>query len=426
MLLNRNIAPEFREISNIEITQAETTILDNGIPLHTLRAGTESVIRLEFIFKAGHWYEAQNGVSYFTTKLLSAGTSNFSSKEIEEQIAQYGAFLDLGTGYDRCSLTVYSLSKYLDKILPLLFEMISESTFPEDEIENLKKISAQNLKVNQKKTSFLASKNFRELLFGKDHPYGRTVDENAIAGVHQDDLKKHYTNRFSYKNCDIFISGNGSEDFHKVINKHLGSQMWGTPEEGEKTHISSPASHQNLLIKNAESVQSSIRMGLPLFPISHPDYFRLNLLIEILGGYFGSRLMRNIREEKGYTYGISAGFHSLKHAGYLAIGTDVNKENTLNTIKEIHKEINILKSELISMEELQNVTNYLTGSFVSSLSTPFGLGDKFKTIYYHSLNYDFYTSYINTLKTITPAMLNETANKYFQNERILEVVAGDK
>ena len=425
-MLDRSVAPEFREIGNIEIIKAESRPLDNGIPFHIIKAGTEPVIRLEIIFKAGHWFEPYNGVSYFTTKLLSAGTSRLSSREIEEQIAFYGSFIDLVTGYDRSTLTIYTLARHLENLLPLIRDLITDSIFPEAELENLKNISSQNLKVNLEKTSFLASKNFRELLFGKEHPYGRIIDEEAIAKVNGKTLISFYKEKFSSANCDIILSGNGEQNFYELINSHLGKTEWGNYKKEEiNFNINTTAAKTHLVSKEG-SVQSSVRMGIPLFPIEHPDYFKMNLLIEIFGGYFGSRLMKNIREEKGYTYGINASFHSLKNAGYLAIGTDVNKENTTNTINEIFKEIKILKSDLISKEELTTVRNYLIGNFVNSLSTPFGLADKFKSIYYHNLDYSFYDKYIASLKTITSAELRETANLYFKEEEFLEVVAGGK
>jgi predicted Zn-dependent peptidase len=163
-----------------------------------------------------------------------------------------------------------------------------------------------------------------------------------------------------------------------------------------------------------------------LFPINHPDYFKLSLLIEIYGGYFGSRLMKNIREEKGFTYGINASFHSLKNAGYLVIGTDVNKENTSNTIGEIFHEMKIMKNELVDKEELTIVKNYLLGSFLSSIATPFGLADRFKTIYFHEMDYNFYDQYIKTIKNTSSEDLIEMAKKYFKEDEMMEVICGGK
>lgn len=425
-MIDRLIAPEFKEITDFNIIKAQTSRLDNGIPFHIVQAGNEPVVRLEVIFNSGHWYEPTNGVSYFTTKLLSAGTSKYSSKQIEAQIAQYGAFLDLVTGHDRCTITIYALSKHLEKILPLLYEMITDPVFPDTEVENLKKISSQNLKVNLKKTSYLATIHFRELMFGKEHPYGRTLNEEAIDRISSGILKKYHKEKFTSKNCEIILAGNGSENFLQLINNYFGSSDWGTFIDTEPNIKNTPLTEKSTLVKIEDSVQSSIRMGIKAITLNHPDYFKLNLLTEIYGGYFGSRLMKNIREEKGYTYGINACLNCLKHEGYLAIGTDVNKENTSNTINEIVKEMNIVKSEPVSTDELKTITNYLLGTFMNSLSTPFGLADKFKTIHFNGLDYSFYDQQTISLKTLTPVDLLETANKYYNESNLLEVVVGDK
>ena len=304
--------------------------------------------------------------------------------------------------------------------------MITSSIFANKEIENLKTITSQNLKINLKKNSFLANKNFRELLFGANHPYGRSIDETAITSINQERLQDFHKERFNYKEVDIIISGNGPEDFYKITNQHFGNSEWGTPNSKLYQHSTNTRENNTLLVSNPESIQSSIRMGCKLVEINHPDYFKLNLLIEILGGYFGSRLMRNIREDKGYTYGINAGFNSHRDCGYMTIGTDVNKENTNNTINEILKEIRILQTEPVNKEELLTVVNYLAGAFVSSLSTPFGLADKFKTIYFHKLGYEFYSNYQTSLKTISPEDLIETARTYLNESKMIEVVSGSK
>jgi predicted Zn-dependent peptidase len=426
MILDRTIPPAFKDIEQISIVHANEITLDNGVKVHTLFAGTEKVVRFELIFKAGHWYEPYNGVSYFTTKLLSAGTKNHSAKEIEEKIAFYGAFLDIITGYDRSSIVIYALSKHLPSLLPLLSEMVKESVFPDEELENLRKISLQHYKVNQQKTSFLASQKFRKSIFGIDHPYSRTIDEEAILKVNKDELINFYNSYFGSSGLDIVVSGNTEEDLIPHINTWFGKETWGLKPRSVDSYILQSSAEKNIVIEKSDSVQSSIRLGKLLFPINHPDYFKLSLLIEIYGGYFGSRLMKNIREEKGFTYGINASFHSLKNAGYLVIGTDVNKENTSNTIGEIFHEMKIMKNELVDKEELTIVKNYLLGSFLSSIATPFGLADRFKTIYFHEMDYNFYDQYIKTIKNTSSEDLIEMAKKYFKEDEMMEVICGGK
>jgi zinc protease len=424
-MLNRTSPPAFKELDVFEIVKAKSSILDNGIPIHLILSGTQPIVKLEIIFRAGTWYEKQSNSSFLSTKMLSGGSSGYSAKEIEEKIALWGAFLELNSGQDKSIFTLYTLSRHLPSLLPVVLNIITESTFPEQELTNLRNITGQNLKINLTKTSYLASSKFKEVLFGADHPYGRSMSEESLSLVKREHLIEFYRNFFTNKNCDIILSGNGPEDFYKLINESLGKVNWGNQVKPEnKGFKSSTTSLKITEIKKEGAVQSSIRMGSKLFTINHPDYFKTHILIEILGGYFGSRLMRNIREEKGYTYGISSSLVCMQHEGYLVIGTDVKKEFASATIKEIYKEISILKNEPVSDFELENVKNYLLGSFLNSLNTPFSLADKFKTIYFNQLDYDFYDLYVRSIKETSSEELVKMANRYFKEEEMKEVIAG--
>jgi zinc protease len=424
-MLNRTSPPAFKELDVFEIVKAKSSFLDNGIPFHQILSGTQPIVKLEIIFRAGAWYEPQNTVSFLTTKMLSAGSSRYSAKEIEERIAFFGAFLELNPGQDKSTFTLYTLSRHLPSLLPIVFNILTESIFPEQELTNLKNITGQNLKINLSKTSYLASSRFKEILFGAGHPYGRSLNEESLAQIKREHLVEYYQTYFNSKNCDIILSGNGPEDFHKLINEYLGQSNWGNQSKPQdKKFEPAKTSSKKTEIKKEGAIQTSIRMGSRLFTIKDPDYFKTYILVEILGGYFGSRLMKNIREEKGFTYGISSSLVCMQHDGYLVIGTDVKKEFTADTVKEIYKEMAILKSEPVSDSELENVKNYLLGSFLNSLNTPFSLADKFKTIYFNQLSYDFYTTYVQSIKEASSKELMELANKYFKEEDVKEVIAG--
>ncbi|HEX8547937.1 MAG TPA: pitrilysin family protein [Cytophagaceae bacterium] len=424
-MLDRSIAPAFKIQDKFELHKPDSAYLDNGIPIHIIRSGTQPLLRIELIFKGGTWHEAGNGHSFFTTKMLSEGTKTHTAKEIEEKIAFFGAFLDLETGADRCTIVLYCLSKYLTALLPLLSEIVKCPTFPEEELSNLKKITRQNLEINFNKTNYLASIHFKALMFGKTHPYGRYLTQESIEAIDRSVLIDHYSEYFSSDRCEILVSGNGPEDFYKSINEFLGNSKWGH-EKDNLVPAHNMATSKNLFEPKEDSLQSSIRVGLPLFKMSDPDYFSSYIYIEILGGYFGSRLMKNIREDKGYTYGIHANFVTLKNAGYLAIGTDVKKEFTANTIEEIHKEINILNTELVEVEELNSVKNYLLGTFINSINTPFAIADKFKTIHFNSLDYSFYDKYIDSILHINSSQIQEVGKRYFNVDKLSEVVIGGR
>jgi zinc protease len=181
---------------------------------------------------------------------------------------------------------------------------------------------------------------------------------------------------------------------------------------------------QNLYLEKADSLQSSLRMGQILFSKKHEDYSALMILNEIFGGYFGSRLMKNIREDKGYTYGIHSQFVTLRDMGYWAVSADVKKEFLQNTFTEIDKEAHILKQDLVSDAELQTVKQYMLGAFAGSLNTPFDVAETFKAIYFLDLNYDFYDKYLDTIRNITPSQIRDIAQKYLHTDNWVRVSVG--
>lgn len=420
-MLDRKIAPPFKRVANIAIPQAKRTCLDNGIPLYYIEAGKQPVVRLEFIFKAGAWYEDSKGASYFAAKMLSEGTQQKSSAQISYEVEKFGAYLELNPTLDYSIVTLECLSKHLNNLLPLLHEILRQPTFPEDELVTLKNIKAQQTRVQNEKSSFLASKKFREAIFGEAHPYGKDLSLEDIDKLTRDDVRSFYDQYYTLP-FEVLISGLPNSGFIADINKIFGQTVL-QKAAADPTYISHPISSPTIIEKEA-NLQSSIRVGKKLLTKDQPDYVKLLIVNEILGGYFGSRLMKNIREDKGYTYGISSALVPLRNDGYFIIGTDVNKENTRNTLQEIYKEIEVLQTTLISDDELNTVRSFMIGSFLSEINTPFALSDKFKGVHLYGLGYDFYDSYLQTVNNITSTEIRDLAQQYLQRDTFSEVIVG--
>jgi predicted Zn-dependent peptidase len=173
-----------------------------------------------------------------------------------------------------------------------------------------------------------------------------------------------------------------------------------------------------------DAVQTSIRIGKKLFTRNHPDYLKFTVLNETLGGYFGSRLMKNIREEKGLTYGISSQIAPMLQEGYFVIGTDVKKELASKALEEIYNELEKLQNEPVGDEELQTVKNYMIGSYSNSITTPFSLANKFKTLHFNGLSYDYYDNYMTAIQKVNAKDLMQMAKKYFDRTSFTEVLVG--
>lgn len=425
MALDRKVAPPAKPIRHVDFMEAETTSLSNGIPVHMIRSGKQPVVGLELVFRhGGIRHERKDGVAYFTVKMLAEGTRTRDSDAISHAIDRYGAFLQLSPGLDFSSADLYMLTKHVHPLLKMLRELITESVFPEKELNKLKNIQQQHLRVNNQKPNVLASKTIKAALFGNSHPYGKSLDEAAIDNIERQDLFGFYGHYLRNK-LEIIISGDVTTEVLQALEENFGDLRLEKPfpAEDELPKVQR-AEEQRIVVEKPGNLQSSIRIASPLFTKDHPDFHKMKVLNTILGGYFGSRLMRNIREEKGLTYGINSGLIALQDAGYFIVGTEVKKENTSQVVDEVYKEMTLLQKEAISDIELNTVKNYMAGRLLSSVDTPFALAEKFKSVHLYGLTYNFYKSYLNTINTITASQLQETARQYLNTTSMQEVVVG--
>lgn len=427
MILDRTIAPPSQTIEQVSIPQAEKVVLDNQVPVYMVKAGEQPVVRLELIFEAGSRYENHTGEAHFTSKMLSGGTSQHTATEISEYFDQYGAFLEIGHSVERLAITVHGLTKHLARLLPLLQEMIADSIIPEKELQVQKNITSQNLKISLEKSSYLAGQVFREQIYGIDHPYGKSLSLALIEGITREEVKDFYEQQIKGKTFRIFISGKFGDEEVQALNQHLGQISLEAPKHSEIVGNISEIKHpESVLVERLDNLQSSIRLGKRMFGRTHPDFFKFIVTNTIFGGYFGSRLMKNIREDKGFTYGISSGLVPQRYGGYLVMGTDVKKEFTQQTLDEIAKEISRLQNVPVEEDEMDTAKNYMIGSLVGSLNTPFEVADRQKVILLDELPADFYDNYIQKIRAVTPSDIIEMAKTHFKSEDLCEVVVGGK
>jgi predicted Zn-dependent peptidase len=425
-VIDRKIAPEVKQVAAVKMIEAEKSLLDNALPLYTINAGSQDLVKIEWLFDAGSKFETQKLSAQAANSLLKEGTTKFKSAEIAEQIDYYGAFLETECNKDKAHITLYSLNKHLNNVLPIIEDILKNAIFPEHEFSVYKQNAKQRLVVNNQKVDVLARNHFNELIFGKQHPYGSITLAEHYDKLDLQSVKDFYARFYSAANCKMVVSGMVNEDTKKLINAHFGKEWKGEPV---KTAI--PADFAKLdknenLINKEDAVQSAIRIGRVLFNKTHPDYFGMQMLNTVLGGYFGSRLMNNIREDKGYTYGIGSAIASLQQGGYFFIATEVGVDVCAAAINEIYSEVKKLRDEEVSSEELDLVRNYMLGTFVRSIDGPFSLSEKFNSILEYNIDYSFYDRYLHTIRTISPAQIQELAKKYLKQEDLVELVVGKK
>ena len=422
-MLDRTAVPQAQPLVEPELIKAETHLLDNQVPVHVIRAGSQPLLRIELASKSGKLYEPYNGVAHFVSKLLNEGTKSRSAKELSALIELYGAELELTPELDRNFFTLYTLSRHCQVLLPVLAEMFFEAAFEDREVENYRRIKTQKIRQSNERNSQLATRKIRQQLFGAQHPYGMDLDEEATAQVKQADIRAYHAQVFTQQ-FEIIISGAVEQEHIDLLNQHFGQvPVQGGITTPNYTFVPQP---QSLFIEKPESMQSSIRIGCRQISIGHPDFPLFKVLNEILGGYFGSRLMQNIREEKGYTYGIYSFSMPLDHASMFLIMADVVKEHTQSALDEVRKELMRLCQEPVPLQELQTVQNYMKGKYIADINTPFDLADKFKDIHFAGLDYQYYTNTFKAIDQATPENLQALAKKYLDPDNMIEVVVGGK
>lgn len=425
--INRKLSPAFKTIEKIEMIHANEKRLRNNIPVYAINAGTQEIIKIEFLFSAGMYQQEMPLQAASVNSMLEEGTSKMNAAQIADAVDFYGAFLEVGVEQDNASVVLYTLNKHLKATLPVVEQIIKDAVFPQHELDTHLKNKKQKFLVNNQKVATLARKRFSELIFGEKHPYGIDVKEPDFELIKREHLIDFYRTYYRSNNCKIIMAGKVSDDVYQQLDEHFGGSDWAevSKMKANTKEVVSVKEREHIIFKE-DALQSAIRIGKIMFNKTHADFHPMQVLNTLYGGYFGSRLMSNIREDKGYTYGIGSGMVSLKHSGYFFISTEVGVDVCKNALHEIYFEMDRLKTELVSPDELKLVKNYMLGTFLRNTDGPFALADRFKGLVEYGLGYDYFDRYMSTVKGITAEQLRDLANKYFDKASMIELVAGKK
>ncbi|MES2701884.1 MAG: pitrilysin family protein [Bacteroidota bacterium] len=425
MILDRKVAPAIHDAVEFDykLPPVNSEQLDNGLPLYWLDAGVQDVVQVDWVFPAGLWHEQKPSVAHATAALLKNGTSKYTSQQIHESLEFYGAQLKVNPGNDYCFVTLYSLTRHLPVLLPMVYEILTDSVFPEHEIEIHKQNAIQKLLVNQRKCEFVANQRIDALLFGEFHPYGRYSKKEKIEAIQREDLVTFCKSNFNLANVRIFMAGRIGKQEVTAMNDVFGKaavskiiledQVFSAPAPSESVHN---------IINDPNGVQGAIRLGR-LFPNRHhPDYTPMVVLNCLFGGYFGSRLMSNIREDKGYTYGIYSSLSPDMHGGSFVIHTETGRDVIEKAVKEVYYEMEALCAAAAPEEELLLVKNYLLGGLLGDLDGPFSILQRWRTLILNGFTEEYFNNNIRIYKTITAKELQDLAQKYFCKKDFYEVV----
>ncbi|MDM8175416.1 MULTISPECIES: M16 family metallopeptidase [Olivibacter] len=425
-MIDRTIAPQFNVVEEVRLLQPEHEVLQNGVDLFVFNSGEQDLVKIEWVFQNLNTEDLHLPLlNIALAGMFLEGTKQYASAEIAEKVDFYGAFLQPEYSFDHTSLTLYALNKHVEKLLPIVKSVLTESIFPESELNTYVRNNKQNLSVSLKKNDFVARRVFNKTIFDSNR-YAYSPEIEDYDRLERSDILKLYQHQINAGNCTIFISGRVTNQVHQTVRKIFGDQWDARPLDQTQQRMVDKGSQKGnfILIERPDALQSAIRVGYQTINRKHPDFSSLQLLNTILGGYFGSRLMSNIREEKGFTYGIGSGIASLKYGAFFTIATEVGVEVTNATLVEIEKEIDRLRNEPIPIEELNLVKNYVNGAFLGSLENVFSHVDKFKNVHFVGLDLTYYNRHLQIVKSSTPETIMNTANKYLDYNNMIKVVVG--
>ncbi len=418
-------APAYKEIDSVNIIRPEISRLDNGIPLYVMNAGNQDIIKITMLFCAGSLYQPAPLTAFAANSMLTEGTQRYSSAQISEINDFHGAYITCSTDKDSATVTLLTLRKHLDKMLPLLEEIMKRPTFPEAELRSFAERHGRQFLTEQSRPGNMAHRYFVKALFGNEHPYGRELQLSDFQNLDRERLREFYATYYRPDNCKIAVSGKVSEDDVRLINRYLGDQTWPSGDRPISTeYVFSESSEYRQKIDKADSVQSSVRIGKRVCNKLHEDYFGLTVVNTLLGGWFGSRLMKNLREDKAYTYGVHSLLVSLRQAGYITIVTDVGKDVTQPALREIYAEIDRLQQDLVSDDELYMVRTRLMSDMLRSFDGPFAQAESLIALLEYDLDTDYYERYLHCIRNIDAKEIRHSAQQYLDLQRIYEIVIG--
>src|SRR5450631_3114228 len=425
-MLNRKSAPEITDAIKFQLNLPphRKISLRNGVDTYLVDMGTVDTLMMSMVFYSGNCYETENGVAAATNFMLKSGTRSKTAYEINDFFEYFGAYLNRQSGHETAELTIHCMKKHFAELLPVISELVADSVFPEDELDIYKKNMQQRLQVNLRKNDFVAGRFIDSYLFGADHPYGRFSSLEGYSALNIEAIKEFYKKHYLAGRCVIFIAGPLPEGVESLIDTHLGTlPLRGSSASESEPMIIIPAKEKKYRITNdPDSVQGAIRIARNFPNRHHPDFQKMQVLNNIFGGFFGSRLMANIREDKGYTYGVHSYLVNLIQESSFMISTEAGKDVSEATIREVYLEMKKLCDEPIKDEELKISKNFMIGTLLGDLDGPFQVAGRWKSLILNGLNDEYFYHGIEIIKNIRPAELQELANKYLNAGDFYELV----
>ena len=399
--------------------------MPNGVPVYVLKGGNKGIVRLELLFKGGYAIQDKPLQATFTNRMLREGAVGLSSEEISRQLDYYGAWIETYSSQNCNHVVLYCLRKHSVPLIKLLESVVKTPLFPEGNLDIVRRNGKAHFEVNSKRVDVLAQRHFENALWGENHPLGHVVETVDYDNITREDLLAYHNKVYSSRNLTVFVSGDVDAVVTEAIKGSFGVGEWGGNEVCESVFVANPLSLTGRRAVNIEgTVQCAVKIGFMAMEVSNPDFHKFRFLTVLLGGYFGSRLMSNIREDNGYTYHISAEVDAYGKRNAFMISSETANEYVELCIKEIYKELERLCNDSITDSEVEHVRNYILGEMCRECEGMTAKSEVFVNAWLSGESFASVNDYLEAVKTVTAKDLNRVAKEYFDLGNMIEIVVG--
>lgn len=412
--------PTLFQVSQINFPTPSIRALCNGLPVYIVEGGSQEVCKVDFMFLAGRPFEEKKLTAATMAAIIKEGSRSFTASSIADSVDLLGATISSPFSFDHISLQLTCLTKHVGALIPILVDIIRYPSFEDSELNLFKKRTERRLAVDLSNNEVIAYRKATEQYFGSEHPYGYNSDITLYQKINQEDLFKHHQRYFQPGNAILFISGRMPKDLIDRLDSLLSD--WQNNSVPPVPVLPGYPQTRSIIVEDMGKSQSALRVGRRLFNRNHVDWPGLFVLNTILGGYFGSRLMKTLREKKGLTYGVQSSLESLKYDGYWSISLETEKKFVKKSLAGIYQEIEILQNDLVPSSELQMVKNYIGGYLLSLMDGPLQTLEVLKNNLAEDSAYDFTVYLLDRIARIQPEEIRDLAQSYLQRETLSEVI----
>jgi zinc protease len=425
----RSTPPALAPERPVQWPRREVRTLASGLQVVLAESHVFPKIAAHLYFRAGNALVAHRspGLASMTAAVVRTGTASRTSHRIEEDLRRMGADLGTSAGADSSNIAVAGLSEFSDGLLDLVADLARNASFPEDEFERERRQRFEEVKIERTTPGFLANERLRRVLFG-EHPYSIVAPtESQVAAYTRDDLAAYYKERYSPSDAVLIVVGDfAAEEMFAHIERTFGD--WRAPKlEAPQSPEPPRASGRHVhLVHLPGSVQTQVLVGNLAVTRRAPDWHATVLANAIYGGAFHSRLVMNIREQKGYTYSPRSGINPLRQHGYFTVSAAVRNDVAAATLTEIFYEMDRIRALPVTPEELDSARNYLTGVFSLGVATLDGLGGQLSTLYLDRLPEDYLERYRERVRALTADDVLGAARRHFDSADSQIVLVGDR